>query len=240
MKSTNNGFTLSVTLLILLQIGCTHYPAIQEPDFQMFNKIVYSESLRDSLKEGKLAEGMPYFVVSQLFKNWTDGIQELKIPVATLGSKQRLEEEEGWSRKFVDPNIKVFLDEYETSDGKLYVWYQRPNFYNMDVSARDTLYIFLEDTVYYSTINYLNKSSVLTIKDSLPQIPLQTSIYAEVHYNDHPWRKFSNWYNIEILSNGKTFKLGDINYELYPIELLEFSKEPVKSYKWREVNKNEN
>jgi len=240
MKSIKNGFALSVTLLILLQIGCTHYPAIQEPDFQMFNKTVYSESLRDSLQQGKLAAGMPYFVVSQLFKNWTGGLQELKIPVATLGSKQRLEEEEGWGRKYVDPNIKVFLDKYETSDGKLYVWYQKPDFYTMDVSARDTLFIFLGDTVYYSVINYLNKSSVLTVRDSLSQIPVSTNFYSEVHYNDHPWREVSNWYNIQILSNRKTFKLGDINYELYPIELLEFNKEPVSSFKWREVNKNEN
>ena len=240
MKRIKNGFALSVTLFFLLLIGCTHYPTIQEPDFQMFNNTVYSESLRDSLQQGKLAAGMPYFVVSQLFKNWNDGKRELKIPVATLGSKQRLEEEEGWSRKFVDPNVKVFLDEYETSDGKLYVWYQRPDFYSMDVSTRDTLYIFVEDTLFSSVINYLNKSSVLTVRDSLTQIPVSTNFYAEVHYNDHPWRQVSNWYKIEILSNGKTFKLGDINYEMYPIELLEFNKEPISSFKWREVNKNEN
>jgi hypothetical protein len=240
MKSIKNGFTLSVTLFILLLIGCTHYPSIQEPDFQMFNNTVYSESLRDSLQQGKLSAGMPHFVVSQLFKSWTDGVQELKIPVATLGSKQRLEEEEGWGRKYVDPDTKVFLDKYETSDGKLYVWYQKPDFYTMDVSARDTLFIFLGDTVYYSVINYLNKSSVLTIRDSLTQVPVSTNCYAEVHYNDHPWREVSNWYNLQILSNKKTFKIGEINYELYPIELLEFNKEPISSFKWREVNKNEN
>ena len=58
----------------------------------------------------------------------------------------------------------------------------------------------------------------------------------KIHYNDHPWREISYWYNIEILSNAKTFKLGDTNYELYPIELLEFNNEPVSSFKWREVN----
>ena len=226
--------------LILLQIGCTHYLVLQEPDTQMFNQTVYSQVLRDSLLEGKLTAGMPYFVVNQLFKNWTDGIKETKIPVASLGSKQRLEEEEGWGRKFVDPDIKVFLDKYETCEGRLYVWYQRPDFYTMDVSARDTLCIFFEDTVMCSAIKYLNNSKVLTVKDSLPQIPLRTSLYAEVRYNDHPWREISYWYNIEILSNGRTFKIGEMNYELYPVELLEFNKEPVSSFKWREVNKNEN
>jgi len=239
MKKIRHSFIIITSLLILLQIGCTHYPVLQEPDAQFFNKTVVSTPLRDSLTQGRLTAGMPRFVISQLFKNYADGIKEIKIPVATLGSKQRLEEEEGWSRKYVDPNINVFLDKYETSEGRLYVWYQRPDFYTMDVSARDTLCIFYDDTVFCSVINYLNKSSVLTVRDSLKQLPTNTTLFAEIRYNDHPWREVSYWYSIEILSNAKTFKLGDTNYELYPIELLEFNNEPVSSFKWREVNKNE-
>jgi hypothetical protein len=240
MKRNKFYFILLSLYIILFQIGCTHYPVIQEPDYLKFNQTVHSTSLRDSLVDGKLTAGMPYFVVSQLFKDWTDGIKEIKIPVATLGSKQRLVEEEGWGRKYVDPNIKVFLDEYKTSKGKLYVWYQRPDFYTMDVSYRDTLCIFLEDTIMCSAIKYLNNSKVLTVKDSLPIIPLHTSLYAEVHYNDNPWRVISYWYNIELLNNAKSFKIGESNYELCPIELIEFDKEPVSSFKWREVNQNEN
>ncbi|MDH3267905.1 MAG: hypothetical protein OEM46_03525 [Ignavibacteria bacterium] len=236
MKKIKYIFFLFTSFLFLLQVGCTQYPVLQEPDVQKFDGTIYSEALRDSLTHGKLTSGMPYFVVNQLFNNYTAGMVETKIPVATLGSKQRLQEEEGWSRNYVDPNINVFLDEYETSDGSLYIWYQRPNFYSMDVSARDTLCVFYEDTVYCSIINYLNKSSVLTVRDSLPQLPVQTSLIAEIHYNDHPWRQVSYWYNIQILSNAKTFKLGETNYELYPIELLEFNNDPVSSFKWREVN----
>ena len=239
MKIIKRDFLLFTLILILLNVGCSHYPVLQEPDAQLFDKTVYSVPLRDSVTQGRLTAGMPRFVVSQLFKNYTDGLKNVKIPVATLGSKQRLEEEEGWSRKYVDPNINVFLDKYETSKGKLYVWYQRPDFYTMDVSARDTLCVFYQDTVYCSVINYLNKSSVLTVRDSLKQLPTDTILYAEIRYNDHPWREVSYWYNIEILSNAKTFKLGDTNYELYPIELLELNNEPVSSFKWREVNKNE-
>jgi len=239
MKIIKPYFLLFTLILILLQVGCSHYPVLQEPDTQKFYEVVGSESLRDSLLKGILTTGMPHFVVSQLFKNYSAGSIEIKVPVATLGSKQRLEEEEGWNRKYVDPNINVFLDKYETSKGRLYVWYQRPDFYTMDVSQRDTLCVFYEDTVYCSVINYLNKSSVLTVRDSLPQIPVRTSIYAEIRYNDHPWREISYWYNVEILSNAKTFKLGDTNFEFYPIELLEFNNEPVSSFKWREVNKNE-
>jgi hypothetical protein len=239
MKLIKYSTVVLAAFLIFLQVGCTNYPVLQEPDDQLFNKTIYSVSLRDSLTQGKLTAGMPHFVVSNLFKKYPDGTMLTKVPVATLGSKQRLEEEEGWNRKYVDPNISVLLDEYETCEGRLYVWYQRPDFYRMDVSARDTLCVFFEDTVYCSVINYLNKSSVLTVRDSLPQIPVQTSLYAEIRYNDHPWREVSYWYNVEILSNAKTFKLGDTNYELYPIELLEYDNEPVSFFKWREVNTNE-
>lgn len=227
-------------LFILLQIGCTNYTVIQEPDVQMFNETVHSQSLCDSLAEGKLTSGMPRFVLTQLFDNWSDNLKETKIPVASPGSKQRLVEVEGWNRQYVDPNISVLLDKYDTPSGYLYVWYQRPNFYAMDVSQRDTLCIFYNDTVYCSVIKYLNKSSVLTVRDSLPQLLATTNLYAEIHYNDHPWREVSYWYNIEILSNAKTFKLGDTNFEFYPIEILELDNEPVSSFKWREVNKNEN
>jgi hypothetical protein len=236
MKKFKPTFLLLTSLFILLQFGCAHYPVLQEPDVQMFNETVGSENLRDSLTQGKLTAGIPHFVVGQLFKNYSEGELELKVPVASLGSKQRLQEEEGWNRKYVDPNISVLLDKYETCEGKLYVWYQRPDFYSMDVSQRDTLCVFYNDTIYCSVINYLNKSTILTVRDSLIQIPADTSLFAEIRYNDHPWREVSYWYNIEILSNAKTFKLGDTNYELYPIELLEFNNEPVSSFKWREAN----
>lgn len=239
MKRIKYNFAILVALLVLIQIGCTNYPVILEPDSQMFSQTVQSPVLRDSLNEGNLTAGMPHFVVSQLFKNYAGNLQEIKIPVATLGSKQRLQEEEGWSRKYVDPNISILMDIYETSEGRFYVWYQRPDYYTMDISSRDTLCVFYEDTVYYSVINYLNKSTKLTLRDSLPQLPANTNLYCEIHFNDHPWREISYWYNAEILSNAKTFILGATNYEFYPIELLEFNNEPVSSFKWREVNKNE-
>ena len=239
MKKTKIRFISILVLIILLQIGCTQYPLIQEPDTQMFNQTVRSTSLQDSLLAGKLTAGMPRFVVSQIFKDWTDGIKEVQIPVATLGSKQRLVEEEGWSRNYVDPNVKVFLDKYQTPKGKLYVWYERPDLYTMDVFQKDTLCVFYNDSVYCSVINCLNKSMVLTVRDPLQQLPTDTDLYGEIRYKDHPWREVSYWYNMRILSDAKTFKLGDTNYELYPIEFLEFNNEPIPSFNWREVN-NEN
>lgn len=73
---------LFISIFLLIQIGCSHYPALQEPDFEMFNQTVHSVSLQDSLSNGKLTSGMPYFVVNQLFKNYSEGMMEVKIPVA--------------------------------------------------------------------------------------------------------------------------------------------------------------
>jgi hypothetical protein len=233
MKRIGYISSVLVLLFIVLINGCAEYPAIQEPDMDRFNQTVHSLALQDSLATGKLTAGMPYFVVSRLFKGWTSGIKDTMIPVASLGSKQRLEESEGLGRDYVDPDIKVYLDEYETEKGKLHVWYQRPDFYTMDVSARDTLCIFLEDTVICSVIKYLNKSKTLTVRDSLPQIPSKTNLYAEIRYQEHSWREVSHWYTIQILKNYKSFILKDLNYETYPIELLEFNGEPVSSFKWR-------
>ncbi len=233
MKRIEYISSVLVLLFVVLINGCTEYPAIQEPDMDRFNQTVHSPALRDSLLAGKLTTGMPYFVASQLFEDWTPSIMEIKIPVASLGSKQRLKETEGLGRDYDDPDIKVFLDEYETEKGKLHVWYQRPDFYTMDVSARDTLCIFLEDTVICSVIKYLTKSSMLTIKDSLPQVSQDTNIYAEVRYKNHPWRKSSYWYALKILNHGRTFKIKALNFEIYPIEILEFNGKSVSSFNWR-------
>ena len=233
MKRIEYISSVLVLLFIVLINGCTKYPAIQEPDMDRFNQTVHSLALQDSLAIGKLTPGMPYFVVRQLFKGWTSGIKDTMIPVASLGSKQRLEESEGLGRAYVDPDIKVFLDKYETEKGKLYVWYQRPDFYTMDVSRKDTLCVFLEDTVICSVIENLNNSAVLTIRDSLPQFSSNTNIYAEVRYKNHPWREVSFWYDLKIFSNGRTFKIKAPNFEIYPVEFLKFNGKQVSSFNWR-------
>ena len=142
MKPITRLILIFTSILFFLQLGCSHYPVLQEPDIQKFKQIVSSELLRDSLLNGKLTVRMPRNVVTKLFGNYDSGSKEVTIPVATLGGKQRLEER-GWNRKYVDPNINVFLNRYETSEGRLFVWYQRPDFYRMDVFSSRYLLCFL-------------------------------------------------------------------------------------------------
>ncbi len=233
MKYTRFCFLLSILILFLINSGCIHKPVIHDPDYQMFKEQVGSTSLLDSLDEGKLIKGMPYYIVTQLFKNYPDNYKRTKILVAGLGSKQQLEEKEGLGRIYTDPNIQIFMDEYDTDKGKLYVWYQFPDFYRLDISAGDTLYIFLSDTVFKSVITCLKNSRALSVENSSSIIPQNKNLYAEIHYKDHPWPKISYWYTIRVLSDGRTFLLKDLQYEIYPVELLELNNEPVNSYQWR-------
>lgn len=231
MKNSKLLILIAYILLIILQTGCIQPPIIHEPDLEKFNLTVHSTALRDSLKNGVLTPGMPYFVVNQLFEDWPE--TSIKIPVASLGSKQRLVETEGWGRDYNDPNIQIYLDEYKTGKGELKVWYQLPNFYRMDISSGDTLCVYFKDSVFCSPVNFLRKFSALTVKDSLALLPQMTNLYAEIHYKDHNWRKVSYWYTVQMLSNFQTFILKDLQYEIYPIELLELDNEPITSFRWR-------
>jgi len=233
MKYYKIGLAYIVISLLFIEIRCTPYPLTGEPDISSFKNQAGNTSLADSLMKGKLTAGMPYYVAEEIFKNWPENLKRTKIPVASLGSKQQLEETEGWGRIYSDPDIRIFMDEYETKKGKLTIWYQFPDFYRFDVSGGDTLVIFLGDTIVSSPVYGLRKSRVISITDTFPQIPRNKNLYSEIHYNDHPWRKISYWYTLNALSGGQAFMLKDLNYKIYPIELLEFNDEPVSSFNWR-------
>ena len=80
---------------------------------------------------------------------------------------------------------------------------------------------------------YLLKSWALTVKDSFPQIPRNEKLYGEIHSPDNPQSKISYWYTLRIHTDGKTFLLKDLDFEIYPIEFMEFDKEKIKSFGWR-------
>jgi hypothetical protein len=216
-----------------ININCTSYPLLNKPDIIEFKNLAINSALIDSLAQGKISAGMPYYIIEEIFKNWPDNLKKTKIPVASLGSKQHLIEIEGWGRAYVDPDIKIFMDEYETERGKLNIWYQFPDFYRMDISSGDTLIIFMQDTVLSSVISDLKKARVISVTDVFKNLPRNKNLFGEIRYQEHPWRKTSYWYNLRVLSDGKTFLLKDLNYETYPIELLEFNDEPTTSFNWR-------
>ena len=235
MKNATMNFKFSLYFLIIVFSGlnCTNYPVLNQPDINAFNNQANGSLLVDSLKAGKLSVGMPHSIVSQIFKNWPDNLESTKILVASLGSKQPVKDEEGWGRVYNDPFLQVYMDEYNTIKGKLNIWYQLPSFYRMDVSSGDTLVIILPDTTLKSVIFDLKNSNVLSTVNSFDSLLHHKLTYAEIHYHDNQWRTISYWYSMMVLSHGNSFMLKDLQYEIYPIELMELNGARINSFEWR-------
>jgi hypothetical protein len=220
-------------LAAVLLVGCTPSYTLQ-PDHQRFERIVGSPALRDSLRQGKLVPGMPYFVAAKIFSQWSG---RRKTPVPSLGSRQELQEFEGWHRQFMDPKIRVFVDEYKTDSGTLCLWYQYPDFYRMGVSVKDTLVVFAQGQKFSSVVQCIRSSETLTVKDELSDLSDEDTLYAEIHYVENPDRpsNVSYWYLLKILSDDKTFVLRAPSFEYYPIEWIELNDTPVTSFNWRKL-----
>jgi hypothetical protein len=215
-------------------IGCSTVNKITQPDYSEFEKVVASPALRDSLRQGKLAPGMPYFIAEILFSKWQ---VRKHIPVASVGSKQELQEVEGWGRQYLDPNIRVFMEEYNTDVGTLTLWYQYPDFYRMNVSAGDTLYVFSKGRVFSSLIGCLRSSDAIRVKDTLKTVPKGDTLYCEIHYVENPRSPstISYWYLMKMLSDGQTFALLPPNFRFYPIDQIELEGHPKPSFLWSKL-----
>ncbi len=214
--------------------GCSESYHVTRPDVSRFEKTVASPPLRDSLQAGKIVSGMPYFVAANIFSQW-DGRR--KTPVPSVGSRQELQEFEGWRRQLLDPNIRVYVDEYETDHGTLSLWYQFPNFYRMNISTNDTLIVFSHGRTFSSVIQCIRSSDMLTVKDKLSRLSDEDSLYAEIHFVENPGRGSNTtyWYLLNILSDNKTFSLRPLSFEYYPIEWIELNGSPVTSFEWRKL-----
>ena len=225
---------LGCVMVALVSAGCWESYHVTRPDVSRFEKTVASPSLRDSLGAGKLVSGMPYFVAADIFSQWGG---RRKTPVPGVGSRQELQEFEGWNRQFMNPAIRVFVDEYKTESGTLCLWYQYPDFYRMRVSVNDTLVVFMPHRTFSSVIQCIRNSDMLTVKDKLNRLSDDDTLYAEIHYVENPDRpsNVSYWYLLRILSDGKTFALRSPSFEYYPIEWMELNSTPVTSFDWRRL-----
>ena len=221
-------------MVAFVSTGCWESYHVTNPDLSKFEKTVASPSLRDSLQAGKLVSGMPYFVAANIFSQW-DGRR--KTPVPSVGSRQELQESEGWNRQFMNPEIRIFVDEYKTESGTLCLWYQYPDFYRMRVSVNDTLVVFMPDQTFCSVIQCIRNSDVATVKDKLKSLSDGDTLYAEIHYVENPDRpsNVSYWYLLRILSDDRTFALRSPSFEYYPIEWMELNSTPVTSFDWRRL-----
>ncbi|MBI3365144.1 MAG: hypothetical protein HY033_09580 [Ignavibacteriae bacterium] len=211
--------------LSLLGISCVRHPVtFGKPDLQRFRTSVHSQSLLDSIRQNVLAVGMPHFVVREIFLS-CDG--DTEIPVASIGSRQKLDEHEGLFSHFHDPGIEVYLDRYKTERGTLLVWYGNPTFYRFGVMAKDTLYAYGEQEIDTSRVLWLLKPFSLRLEKRMHTTDIP---YAEIHHREQKGQ-ISYWYNLTMIDS-TAINLNPQKKNEYPIFRLEFDDKQITSFKW--------
>ncbi|MGH7491277.1 MAG: hypothetical protein ACREOO_02655 [bacterium] len=220
-----------LALALMLMQACAKPVPFSMPDEERFLREVASPALRDSLQLGRLTVGMPYFVVADICRN-QKGTR--RVAVAGPGSAQPLKESEGFGRRYVDPTIKVFLDEYDTGRGKLRAWYRMPDFYRMHVASGDTLVTFWQEQRSEALIQSLYHENRLLLARVVDLLPAETKFYGEIrHVNAPDGRKTSHWYNLKLWQDRQSVVLIPISHELYPLVWMELDGETLESFPWR-------
>lgn len=221
----------SLVPALVLALACAKPVPFSPPDQERFLREVGSPALRDSLRSGRIAIGMPYFVVADVCKN-QNGAR--RIAVASPGSAQALQEVEGAGRRYVDPTLKIFMDDYQTDQGRLRVWYRLPDFYRMHVTAGDTLIAFWQEQRHSALIQFLYHENRLALAQALAELPAESRFYGEIrHVNAPDGRKTSFWYNLKLWEDRRTAALMSSSLELYPIVWMELENEAVESFAWK-------
>ncbi|MDT8323147.1 MAG: hypothetical protein RRA94_03465 [Bacteroidota bacterium] len=226
--------TLPCVLLFLLSGCCAPPPFPQRPDHDTFAQRVPIPELKDSLRVGVLCAGMPYYVVREIFASHTDDCHtDTARQVPGPGSRQALRESEGWKRDYADPNIQVFLDTYEVPEGRLAIWYRKPDFYVMDVARNDRICIHAGDSAYCADIAFLASRRALLLRQVIDLPGNHTgSLSAVIFHDDHAWRAQSWWTGITLQGGGERVTLTSIPHTLYPVELIELNGKRISSYRW--------
>lgn len=216
----------ALCIITVLANSCvSHYCVYGEPDRDRFQNLVRSQELVDSLQQHALTKGMPYFVIRDIFRS-CDG--DSGIPVASIGSRQKLDETEGLFSHYHDPGIQVYLDRYTTERGKLFVWYANPTFYRSTLMEKDTMCLFGE--------NGIDTARVLSLLDpfllQLTKKPRNSSIsYAEVHSRRQKG-VIAFFYNLSMVDSN-LITLNPQKKSEYPIYRLELNNDEVPSFRWR-------
>jgi hypothetical protein len=230
-KRDNSSATMNamwaclVAVMALLAVSCVSRHCLYgEPDRDRFQKLVRSPRLIDSLQQHVLTQGMPYFVVQNVFRG-CDG--DTDIPVASIGSRQKLDETEGLFSHFHDPSMGVYLARYATERGDLLVWYGNPTFYQSKVMARDTMYMFEQNGI--DTTGILCLLNPFTLRLERKHRANSVS-HAEIRHREQN-KGTSYWYNLSMVDSN-VIALNPQKKSEYPIYRLELNNEEIPSFNW--------
>jgi len=242
MNSPNNcralfrGWSWMIGSAVMLWFavqGCSSVLPMKEPNAERFTRIVKSTTLQNSFVHNEIVPGMPYFVVSEIFADWKD---KKKMLVPSVGSSQRVIETEGWGRDFNNPYIQIYLDEYDTEQGTLKIWYQLPSFYRMNISTNDTFYLYQQNGVVMSNVECLLNESTLVLREPLGEMSISDTMYAEIRYAEKPSLRDTTvtyWYLVEVLDDSMKISLQPYSFDFYPIERMELDGNRIVAFNWR-------
>ncbi len=205
--------------IVILSVGSSckqTCEVLKDPDAAHFRNVVASKMLRDSLATARLLPGMPYFVIDEIYGNCNPP-QRRQVPC--IGSRQRIEDIEGWGRRYSCPKPMIYLDVYKTTMGELAVWYDFPDFYLMNVSAGDTLFLIRKDDpgrVFFSPVEFLANAGSVELKEKVPPAFRSDTLFGEIHYRENRDRPsgVSYWYMLELSSDERTVTLKQIGFPL--------------------------
>jgi len=136
---------LTAFSIVILSVGSSckqTCEVLKDPDAAHFRNVVASKMLRDSLATARLLPGMPYFVIDE---STVIVILRSEGKLPCIGSRQRIEDIEGWGRRYSCPEAHDLSRCIQNHHGELAVWYDFPDFYLMNVSAGDTLFLIRKD-----------------------------------------------------------------------------------------------
>jgi hypothetical protein len=224
--AVNAMWVCLVGVMALLATSCVSRHCLYgEPNRNRFQKLVRSPSLIDSLQQHVLTQGMPYFVVQDVFGD-CDG--DTDIPVASIGSRQKLDETEGLFSHFHDPGIEVYLARYATERGDLLVWYGNPTFYRSKVMTRDTMYVFGQNGIDTTGILCLLNPFTLRLERKWP---VNSVSHAEIRHREQN-KEISYWYNLSMVDSN-VIALNPQKKSEYPIYRLELNNKQITSFNWK-------
>jgi hypothetical protein len=225
-------FLPAIVILAMISGGCAScfrtYDRVAAPDSAAFMQLVPFPALREAFLRGELAKGMPLLVFEQVFPG-----ASRRIPVASVGTRQELEQAEGMTGDAVDPSIKVWMREQHTSKGTVRVWYRFQDLHRMEIEERDVVRLCpassstISDTF---SVEYIRKDRVLRLTRATPFTAADT-LTAEITQR-HDARVSTYWYR-RVRCVGATLQLLDDDPRYYPLLQIEVNGEKDTPFSWR-------
>ncbi|MEP7233890.1 MAG: hypothetical protein ABI778_01220, partial [Ignavibacteriota bacterium] len=154
---------------------------------------------------------------------------DTSIAVASSGSRQPLDETEGIYSHFHDPNIQMYLNKYQTSQGDLFIWYGNMNFYRAEISKNDSIFLYSSAGIHMARVSSLTKPQVLRTDRAVAGG--SSYPYAEIHSREHVGQ-ISYWYDLDAIDT-VTIKQQSQSTALYPIVHMELGTTPITSFHWK-------